>query len=86
MRSEVWMARQRRKADGGLKTIANWIGDDKTHFVDHTFGLAHTIAGSVLGHLKIRFPEYSGREVYPRLAKYGLKKGGASKTQCQALK
>ncbi len=80
MRSEVWMARQRRK------TIANWIGDDKTHFVDHTFGLAHTVAGSVLGHLKIRFPEYSGKEVYPRLAKYGLKKSGASKTQCQALK
>ncbi|KAF6226182.1 hypothetical protein HO133_009048 [Letharia lupina] len=68
-RSEEWMARQRRKVDGGLKALAAWIGDKK-FFVNDTFGLADIAAGSVLGYLKVRFPEHSWRETYPHLARY----------------
>ncbi|KAL9066601.1 MAG: hypothetical protein Q9161_007431 [Pseudevernia consocians] len=68
-RSEEWMARQRRKVDGGLKALAEWIGDRK-FFVNDAFGLADIAAGSVLGYLKARFPEHSWRETYPCLARY----------------
>ena len=68
-RSEEWMARQRRKVDGGLKALADWIGHEK-FFVNNTFGLADIAAGSVLGYLKVRFPEHPWRESYPHLARY----------------
>ncbi|CAD6577372.1 MAG: hypothetical protein ASARMPRED_008256 [Alectoria sarmentosa] len=68
-RSEEWMARQRRKVDGGLKALADWIGN-KEFFVNDTFGLADIAAGSVLGYLKVRFPEHPWRETYLHLAKY----------------
>lgn len=68
-RSEEWMARQRRKVDGGLKALAEWIGDKK-FFVNDVFGLADIAAGSVLGYLKVRFPEHPWRETYPYLARY----------------
>ncbi|CAF9924112.1 MAG: hypothetical protein HETSPECPRED_005492, partial [Heterodermia speciosa] len=28
-RSEEWIARQKRKIDGGLKALAEWLGDDE---------------------------------------------------------
>lgn len=68
-RSEEWMARQRRKVDGGLKALADWIGE-KEFFVDDAFGLADIAAGSVLGYFKVRFPEHPWRETYPHLARY----------------
>ena len=68
-RSEEWMARQRRKVDGGLKALADWIGEKK-FFVDDAFGLADIAAGSVLGYLRVRFPEHPWRETYPHLARY----------------
>ena len=67
--SEEWMARQRRKVDGGLKALADWI-DNKRYFVNNTFGLADVAAGSVLGYLKVRFSEHPWRETYPHLARY----------------
>ena len=68
-RSEEWMARQRRKVDGGLKALADWIGA-KEFFVDDAFSLADIAAGSVLGYLRVRFPEHPWREAYPHLARY----------------
>ena len=68
-RSEEWIARQQRKVDGGLKALADWIGG-KRFFVDNAFGLADIAAGSVLGYLKVRFPEHPWRETYPQLARY----------------
>ena len=68
-RSEEWMARQQRKVDGGLRALAEWIGD-KNFIVNDTFGLADIAAGSVLGYVKVRFPEHPWRETYPRLARY----------------
>ena len=69
MRSEEWMARQQRKVDGGLRALADWIGDKK-FFVNNDFGLADIAAGSVLGYLKVRFPDHPWRETYPHLARY----------------
>lgn len=68
-RSEEWMARQQRKVDGGLKVLADWISDKK-FFVNDTFGLADIAGGSVLGYLRVRFPEHPWRETYPHLARY----------------
>lgn len=68
-RSEEWIARQRRKVDGGLKALADWIGS-KEFFVNGKFGLADIAAGSVLGYLKVGFPEHPWRETYPHLARY----------------
>ena len=68
-RSEEWMARQQRKVDGGLKAFADWIGD-RNFFVNDSFGLGDIAAGSVLGYLKVRFPEHPWRETYPQLARY----------------
>ncbi len=67
--SEEWMARQRRKVDGGLKALAEWIGD-KNFFINDTFGLADIAVGSVLGYLKVRFPEHPWKETYLHLARY----------------
>ena len=67
--SEEWMARQGRKVDGGLKALAEWIGD-KNFFVNDTFGLADIAVGSVLGYLKVRFPEHPWKETYLHLARY----------------
>lgn len=68
-RSEEWMARQRRKVDGGLKALADWIGD-KRFFVNDAFGLADVAAGAALGYLRVRFPEHPWRETYHCLARY----------------
>ena len=68
--SEEWMARQQRKVDGGLNALVAWIGDDKEYFVNGTFGLADIAVGSVLGYLKIRFPEHSWQGMHPSLAAY----------------
>ena len=68
-RSEEWIARQQRKVDGGLKALADWIGDKK-FFVNDSFGLGDIAAGSVLGYLNVRFPEHPWRETYPQLARY----------------
>ena len=44
-RGEEWIARQRRKVDGGLKALADWVGDQK-FFINGTFELADLAAGS----------------------------------------
>ena len=61
--SEELMARQRRKVDGGLMALTGWIWNKK-FFVNDAFGLADIGAGSVLGSMKVRFPEHPWREIY----------------------
>lgn len=70
--SPEWMARQRRKVDGGLKALAEWFGDDdaKQFLVDGTFGLADVAVGSCLGYIKVRFAEHPWRKMYPFLDRY----------------
>ena len=67
--SAEWIARQMRKVDGGMKAIASWVGE-KEFILQDMFGLADVAAGSVLGYLDVRFPEYPWRKEYPNLARY----------------
>jgi glutathione S-transferase len=66
-KSREWLARQRRKIDGGLREIARLVGD--RHFaVGDRFGLGDIAVGTVLGYLTVRFPELDWRPLYPNLA------------------
>lgn len=67
--SKEWVTRQRRKVDGGLKALAEWVGE-KEFFIGDKFGLADVAAGSVLGYMSVRFPDLPWREDYPNLARY----------------
>ena len=71
-RSELWMARQRRKIDGGLEALADWLAEsgDQQFLVDNTFSIADIAAGSCLGYMKVRFPEHPWRTAYPHLDRY----------------
>ena len=69
-RSEKWMVRQQREVNGGLKALAEGVGNDRRYFLGDTFGLVDIAAGSVLGYMKVRFPEHPWRKRYPHLAEY----------------
>jgi glutathione S-transferase len=73
--SEEWMARQRRKIDGGLKALNEWARN-KEFIIEDTFGLADVAAGAVLGYLKVRFQELDLGKTWPELKRYsdGLEK------------
>jgi glutathione S-transferase len=65
--SPEWLARQRRKIDGGLKEIAGLVGD-REWAVGTCFGLGDIVAGTVVGYISVRFPELPWRTLYPNLA------------------
>ncbi|KAL2356834.1 glutathione S-transferase domain-containing protein [Cryomyces antarcticus] len=67
--SPEWQARQMRKVDGGMRTLAEWAGT-KEYMVCDRLGLADVATGSVCGYIDVRFPEYPWRERHPDLAKY----------------
>lgn len=63
--SEPWMARQRRKVDGGLAALASLATPG--FLIDDVFGLADICAGTVLRYLAVRYPEHPWRDLYPLL-------------------
>ncbi len=65
--SPPWIARQRRKIDGGLREIARLAGD-RTWTVGNAFSLGDIATGTVLGYMSVRFPEIAWRTLYPNLA------------------
>ena len=67
--SEEWKTRQLRKVQGGLKALNSWVGD-KHFIINDKFSLADIAAGSVLGYMKVRFPDNSWQETYPNLKRY----------------
>lgn len=67
--SRPWLARQRRKVDGGLKEVARLVGE-REWAVGDGFGLADIAAGTLLRFLDIRFGELGWRETYPHLVGY----------------
>ena len=71
-RSELWIVRQRRKIDGGLEALADWLleSGDRQFLVNNTFSIADIAAGSRLGYMKVRFPEHPWRAAYPHLDRY----------------
>jgi glutathione S-transferase len=68
-RSVEWMARQMRKVDGGMRTLAEWASNHE-YMIDGTFGLADIAAGTVCRYLDVRFPDYPWRNRHPNLADY----------------
>ena len=72
--SAPWMARQRRKVDGGLRALAASAearegGGGSGWLVGERFGLADIAAGTVLGYLDVRFPEHPWRSLHPALVR-----------------
>ena len=67
--SEPWLARQRRKIDGGVAALAARCGG-KRFAVGDMFGLADIAAGSALGYLAVRFPQKDWRAEHPGLVAY----------------
>ena len=67
--SQEWASRQRRKVDGGLRQLAQWVGD-KEFLIEDRLTLADIAAGSVLGYLRVRFQEHPWQENYPNLKRY----------------
>lgn len=65
--SPPWVARQRRKIDGGLKEIAR-LAADNTWTVGDRFSLGDIATGTLLGYMSVRFPEIAWRTDYPDLA------------------
>lgn len=63
--SEPWMARQRRKVDGGLRALDEWVRAGR---IGQGFGLAEICTGTVLGYLAVRYPEHPWRNDHPALA------------------
>ena len=71
-RSAPWMARQRRKVDGGLRALdamAETRNGVRDWLVGERFGLADIAAGSVLGYLDVRFAEHPWRSLHPALVR-----------------
>lgn len=68
-RSAEWLARQRRKIDGGLAAIAAIVGT-RTFAVGDAFGLADIAATTVASYLTVRDPDDRWRERHPDLARY----------------
>ena len=67
--SADWIARQRRKVDGGLREIASLVGT-RDYAVGERFGLGDIAAATVVGYLAVRFPQLDWRGAYPNLAAY----------------
>jgi glutathione S-transferase len=67
--SQPWIARQRRKVDGGIAELAR-RAEGRRFLVGDRFGLADIATGSVLGYLSVRFPELDWRGRHPALAHY----------------
>jgi len=71
-RSKHWMDRQRRKIEGGVREMARLVGD-RTFVVGDQFGLGDIAAGTALGYLLVRFPEFDWRSQYPDLAAFSAR-------------
>lgn len=67
--SEPWIARQKRKIDGGVAALAATVATSR-YAVGGRFGLADVAAGSALGYLGVRYPEKDWRSAHPDLSRY----------------
>lgn len=67
--SAEWKARQMRKVDGGLKALAEWVGD-REFIVEDRFGLADVATGTLCRYLDVRFADLPWRDTHPNLAAY----------------
>ncbi len=68
-RSQPWMDRQLRKVRSGVAEIARRL-DGQDYLVRDQFGLADVSAGSLLGWMGVRFPEFDWRAEHPNLGPF----------------
>lgn len=67
--SAEWIARQKRKVDGGLKEMARLVGV-REFAVGPSFGLGDIAVATVVGYIGVRWPDMGLREAHPNLARF----------------
>lgn len=67
--SPEWLARQRRKIEGGVREMARLM-DKRTFAVGDAFSLGDIAVGTALGYLRVRFAEFDWMSLYPDLDAY----------------
>lgn len=65
--SPEWLARQRRKIEGGTAEMARLVGS-RPWAVGDRFGLGDIAVGTAAGYLSVRFQELPWRTLHPELA------------------
>jgi glutathione S-transferase len=70
--SPEWLARQRRKIEGGVREMSRLLGD-RSIAVGQKFSLGDIAIGTVLGYLSVRFAEFDWRRHYPNLAAFSAR-------------
>lgn len=65
--SPEWLARQRRKIEGGTAEMARLAGG-REFAVGDRFGLGDIAVGTAVGYLSLRFPELRWRDLHPALS------------------
>ena len=65
--SPEWIARQRRKIEGGVAEMAKMVGS-RPFAVGNQFGLGDIAVGTAVGYLSVRFQDLPWRTLYPDLA------------------
>lgn len=68
LQSEDWIARQMKKVELGLASMAERLGDSPFCASNH-YSLADVAVGCCLGWLSFRFPEIDWRGAHPNLAR-----------------
>ena len=67
--SPEWLARQRRKIDGGTAAMARLV-DSREFAVGDRFGLGDIAVGTAVGYLSVRFAGLPWRDLHPGLARF----------------
>ena len=67
--SPEWLARQRRKIDGGVAEMAKIVGT-RQWAVGDRFSLGDIAVGTAVGYLSVRFQEMPWRSMHPGLARF----------------
>ena len=65
--SPEWLARQRRKIEGGVAEMARLVGQ-RQWAVGEAFSLGDIAVGTAVGYLSVRFQDLPWRTLYPNLA------------------
>ena len=67
--SAEWLARQRRKIDGGVAAMARIVGT-RVWAVGNGFSLGDIAVGTAMAYLSVRFQELPWRTLFPDLARF----------------
>ena len=65
--SPEWLARQRRKIEGGMAEMARLVGQ-RQWAVGEAFSLGDIAVGTATGYVSLRFPDLQWRPLHPDLA------------------